>query len=69
MSVKVERYDPEERVRAKEASRAQDEADLKSGKVCAAELARINGGGGIARGAVVVDSPEKAERLLRDIEP
>ena len=64
MAVPVEQYSPSERAKAKARSRAEDEEALRSGKVSAAELARINGGGHVARGTVVLDSPLKAKKLL-----
>ena len=64
MAVPVERYSPSERAKAKARSRAEDEEALRSGEVSAADLARINGGGHIAKGAVALGSPLKAKKLL-----
>lgn len=52
-----------DRAESKEAARAKDEADLVSGKVSAAEMARINGGG--ARKVRHVGPSERIQNLAR----
>ena len=61
------KFSPRERARAKAASRAKDEEDLASGRVTAAELSRINGGGRLPRGAVVVCRSRKVGLLLETL--
>ena len=55
--------DWEARVRAKAASRAQDEADMASGRVSPAEMQARNGGGALFRRAVYGGLSPQAKAL------
>lgn len=55
--MKADKFDPDARARAKAASREADELALQQGVVSREELQRINGGGNIFRGSVLVLKP------------
>ena len=57
-------FSPSERAAAKARARAQDEALLRSGAISPGDLARINGGGDLAKGAIRRGRSAKAQRIL-----
>lgn len=64
--MKPDEYDPVERARQKQRSRAKDDEDIRTGRVSREEMQRRNGGGGLFRNARITGrKPYTGSHLLQ----